>query len=78
LIKFADKEYSKHDLDAQFWHSMAQFPGIVIKVCTRRRERTLSALWTTIFLESDSDIQVVMGLDIVELLELLQPLRVVA
>jgi hypothetical protein len=31
-IKFTDHEYGKHDPDAQFQHSKAQYPGVVIEV----------------------------------------------
>ena len=49
-IKFADEDYSKHDPDAQFRHSKARFPGIVIEVSYAQKKKTSSALRTIIFL----------------------------
>ncbi|KAA6408873.1 MAG: hypothetical protein FRX48_07217 [Lasallia pustulata] len=63
-IKFADDEYSKHDPDAQFRHSKAQFPGIVIEVSYAQKRKDLERLADDYILGSDSDIRVVVGLDI--------------
>ncbi|ELR07553.1 hypothetical protein GMDG_08468 [Pseudogymnoascus destructans 20631-21] len=63
-IKFADEEYGKHDPDAQFRHSKAQFPGIVIEVSYSQKRKDLERLADDYILGSDSDILVVVGLDI--------------
>jgi hypothetical protein len=63
-IKFADEEYGKHDPDAQFRHSKAQFPGIVIEVSYSQKRKDLERLADDYILGSDSDIRVVVGLDI--------------
>lgn len=63
-IKFTDKEYGKHDPDAQFRHSQAQFPGVVIEVSYSQKRKDLERLADDYILGSDSDIRVVVGLDI--------------
>lgn len=63
-IKFADEEYGKHDPDAQFRHSKAQFPGIVIEVSYSQKRKDLERLADDYILGSESDIRVVVGLDI--------------
>ncbi|MCJ1395237.1 hypothetical protein MMC18_008120 [Xylographa bjoerkii] len=63
-IRFADEEYSKHDPDAQFRHSKAQFPGIVIEVSYSQKRKDLERLADDYILGSNSDIRVVVGLDI--------------
>ncbi|KAG9232706.1 hypothetical protein BJ875DRAFT_505834 [Amylocarpus encephaloides] len=63
-IKFADEEYGKHDPDAQFRHSKAQFPGIVIEVSYSQKRKDLERLADDYILGSDSNIRVVVGLDI--------------
>jgi hypothetical protein len=62
-IKFADEEYGKHDSDAQFHHSKAQFLGIVIEVSYSQKRKDLERLADDYILGSDSDIRVVVGLD---------------
>jgi len=63
-IKFSDEEYGKHDPDAQFQHSKAQFPGIVIEVSYSQKRKDLERLADDYILGSDSNIRVVVGLDI--------------
>ena len=63
-IKFTDEEYGKHDPDAQFRHSKAQFPGVVIEVSYSQKRKDLERLADDYILGSDSDIRVVVGLDI--------------
>jgi hypothetical protein len=63
-IKFTDKEYGKHNPDAQFRHSKAQFPGVVIKVSYSQKRKDLERLIDDYILGSDSNIRVVIGLDI--------------
>jgi len=66
-IKFIDEEYGKHDPDAQFRHSKAQFPGVVIEVSYSQKRKDLERLADDYILGSDSDIRVVVGLDIIKL-----------
>lgn len=63
-IKFTDKEYGKHDPDAQFRHSQAQFPGVVIEVSYSQKRKDLERLADDYILGSDTNIRVVIGLDI--------------
>lgn len=63
-IKFVDEEYGKHDPDAQFQHSTAQYPGVVIEVSYSQKRKDLARLADDYILGSDSDIRVVIGLDI--------------
>jgi hypothetical protein len=63
-IKFIDEEYGKHDPDAQFQHSKAQYPGVVIEVSYSQKRKDLARLADDYILGSDSDIRVVVGLDI--------------
>jgi hypothetical protein len=63
-LKFDDKEYGKHDPDAQFRHSKAQFPGVVIEVSYSQKRKDLDRLADDCILGSDGNIQVVVGLDI--------------
>ncbi|KAH7371617.1 hypothetical protein BKA64DRAFT_587455 [Cadophora sp. MPI-SDFR-AT-0126] len=63
-IKFPDKEYGSHDPDAQFDHSDAQYPGVVIEVSHTQKRRDLPHLADDYILGSDANIKVVVGLDI--------------
>ena len=63
-IKFADQEYSKHDPDAQFTHSKARYPGVVIEVSYLQKGKDLGRLSDDYILGYDSGIRVVVGLDI--------------
>ena len=63
-IKFADQEYSRHDPDAQFQHSKAQYPGVVIEVSYSQKRKDLARLADDYILGSDSDIRAVVSLDI--------------
>lgn len=63
-IKFTDQDYGRHDPDAQFQHSKAQYPGVVIEVSYSQKRRDLERLADDYILGSDSDIRVVVGLDI--------------
>ncbi|KAH6708922.1 hypothetical protein BKA61DRAFT_615088 [Leptodontidium sp. MPI-SDFR-AT-0119] len=63
-IKSADPEYGTHDPDAQFQHSRAQYPGVVIEVSYSQKRRDLPHLADDYILGSDSNIQVVVGVDI--------------
>lgn len=63
-LKFADQRYGKHDPDAQFRHSKAQYPGVVIEVSYSQKRNDLERLADDYILGSDSDIRVVVGLDV--------------
>ncbi|OBT69378.1 hypothetical protein VE03_01139 [Pseudogymnoascus sp. 23342-1-I1] len=62
-INFADEEYGKHDPDALFRHSKAQFPGVVIEVSYSQKRKDLARLADDYILGSDSDIRVVVFRD---------------
>ncbi|KAK5011711.1 hypothetical protein BJ546DRAFT_690914 [Cryomyces antarcticus] len=55
---------SKHEPDASFWHSNAQYPGIIIEVACSQKRKNLSRLAEDYLLDSDASVQVVVGLDI--------------
>ncbi|KAH9203478.1 hypothetical protein DL95DRAFT_472348 [Leptodontidium sp. 2 PMI_412] len=63
-IKFDDPDYGAHDPDGQFQHADAQFPGVVIEVSYSQKKRDLPHLADDYILGSDTNIQVVVGLDI--------------
>jgi hypothetical protein len=63
-IKFDDPDYGVHDPDGQFQHVDAQFPGVVIEVSYSQKKRDLPHLADDYILGSDTNIQVVVGLDI--------------
>ncbi|TVY90308.1 hypothetical protein LAWI1_G003603 [Lachnellula willkommii] len=63
-IEFADQDYGKHDPDAQFQHSKAQYPGVVIEVSYSQKRKDLARLADDYILGSDGDIRAVVGLDI--------------
>jgi hypothetical protein len=52
-IKFSDQEYGKHDPDAQFEHSKAQYPGVVIEVSYSQKRKDLARLADDYILGSD-------------------------
>lgn len=55
---------SKHEPDASFWHSDAQYPGVIIEVAYSQNRKNLSRLAEDYLLDSDASVQVVVGLDI--------------
>jgi hypothetical protein len=63
-IAFDDSEYGKHDPDASFRHSKAQYPGIVIEISYSQKTRELTRLADDYILGSNGNIRVVIGLDI--------------
>lgn len=63
-IDFADSEYGRHDPDAQFRHSRAQYPGVVIEVSYSQKRHDLARLADDYILGSDGDIRIVVGLDV--------------
>lgn len=63
-IFFDDPDYGKHDPDASFYHSQAQYPGIVLEVSYSQKRKDLARLADEYILGSDGNIPVVVGLDI--------------
>ncbi|SLM35946.1 hypothetical protein LPUS_05356 [Lasallia pustulata] len=63
-IKFADQGYCKHDPDTQFRHSKARYPSVVIEVSHSQKRKDLERLADDYILGSESEIRVVVGLDI--------------
>lgn len=63
-ITFDDPEYGRHDPDASFRHSGAQYPGVVIEVAYSQKARALPRLADDYILGSDDNIRVVVGLKI--------------
>lgn len=63
-ITFPDQDYGKHDPDAQFHHSDAPYAAVVLEVSYAQKRKDLARLADDYILGSDSDIRVVIGLDI--------------
>jgi hypothetical protein len=63
-IDFADSEYGRHEPDALFRHSRAQYPGVIIEVSYSQKRMDLARLADDYILGSDGNIRVVIGLDI--------------
>jgi hypothetical protein len=55
---------SKHEPDASFCHTDARYPGVIIEVAYSQKKKSLSRLAEDYLLDSDTGIQVVVGLDI--------------
>ena len=55
---------SKHEPDASFCHTDARYPGVIIEVAYSQKKKSLSRLAEDYLLDSDTGIQVVIGLDI--------------
>ncbi|KAF1346434.1 hypothetical protein EJ07DRAFT_185554 [Lizonia empirigonia] len=55
---------SKHEPDASFWHNDAQYPGVIIEVAYSQKKKRLRRLAEDYLLDSDANVQVVVGLDI--------------
>ncbi|KAK4996010.1 hypothetical protein LTR66_004285 [Elasticomyces elasticus] len=55
---------SKHEPDASFWHSDAQYPGVIFEVAYSQKRKNLSRLAEDYLLDSDASVQIVVGLDI--------------
>ncbi|GAO13113.1 hypothetical protein UVI_02024720 [Ustilaginoidea virens] len=63
-LDFTKTGYGKHDPDAQFRHSKAQYPGVVIEVSYAQKRKDLGYLAEDYILGSDGNIRVVIGLDV--------------
>ncbi|KAF2729083.1 hypothetical protein EJ04DRAFT_502924 [Polyplosphaeria fusca] len=57
-------EKSKYEPDASFWHDDAQFPGVIMEVAYSQKKKRLARLAEDYLLDSDANVQVVVGLDI--------------
>lgn len=55
---------SKHEPDASFRHSDADYPGVIIEVTYSTKTKSLSRLAEDYLLDSAASVQVVVGLDI--------------
>jgi hypothetical protein len=55
---------SKYEPDASFWHDDAQYPGVIIEVAYSQKKKSLDRLAEDYLLDSDTSVQVVVGLDI--------------
>ena len=55
---------TKHEPDASFCHQDARYPGVVIEVAYSQTRKTLDRLAEDYLLDSDTGIQVVIGLNI--------------
>lgn len=55
---------SKHEPDASFWHDNGRYPGVIIEVTYSQKRKSLGRLAEDYLLDSDTSVQVVVGLDI--------------
>ncbi|KAL5116038.1 hypothetical protein ACEQ8H_006049 [Pleosporales sp. CAS-2024a] len=55
---------SKYEPDTSFWHDDAKYPGIIIEVAYSQRKKKLDRLAENYLLDSKTNVQVVVGLDI--------------
>ncbi|KAH0538075.1 hypothetical protein GP486_008802, partial [Trichoglossum hirsutum] len=55
---------SKHEPDASFWHAQAKYPGVIIEVAYSQKRKKVSRLAEDYLLDSNANVQVVVGLDI--------------
>jgi hypothetical protein len=55
---------SKYEPDASFWHQGAEYPGVIVEVAYSQKKRRLDRLAENYLLDSDANIRVVVGLDI--------------
>lgn len=63
-ITFPLSTKSKHDPDTSFEHEDAEYPGVVVEVGYSQKSKRLGRLAEDYLLDSDANIQVVVGLDI--------------
>ncbi len=54
---------SKHEPDASFWHSGAQYSGVIVEITYSQKKRTLDRLAEDYLMDSDASVRVVVGLD---------------
>ncbi|KAF2758767.1 hypothetical protein EJ05DRAFT_438545 [Pseudovirgaria hyperparasitica] len=62
--KDPDGIQSKYEPDTSFWHDDAEYPGVVIEVAYSEKRKHLTSLADAYLLDSDANIQSVVGLDI--------------
>jgi hypothetical protein len=62
--KFPSIKQSKYEPDASFWHDDAQYPGVIIEIAYSQKKKKLNRLAESYLLDSDTSVQVVIGLDI--------------
>jgi hypothetical protein len=55
---------SKHEPDTSFWHDDAVYPGVIIEVSYSQKRKRLERLAEEYLLDSNANVQVVVGLDI--------------
>ena len=55
---------SKYEPDASFWHEDAKYPGVIVEVAYLQKRKRLFRLAENYLLDSDANVQVVVGLDI--------------
>ncbi len=63
-ITFDDPDYGRHDPDASFRHSDAQYPGVIVEVAYSQKARALPRLADEYILGSDGNIRVMVGFNI--------------
>lgn len=55
---------SMHEPDATFWHKDAEYPGVIIEVSYSQKRKRLGRLAEDYLLDSDANVQVVVGVNI--------------
>ena len=55
---------SKYEPDASFWHEDAEYPGVIFEVAYSQKKKQLVRLAENYLLDSDANVQAVIGLDI--------------
>jgi hypothetical protein len=55
---------SKQEPDTSFWHDDAQYPGVIIEVAYSQKRKRLTRLAGDYLLDSDTNVRVVVSLDI--------------
>lgn len=55
---------SRYEPDASFWHDDAEYPGVIIEVAYSQKKKQLGRLAEDYLLDSNANVQVVIGLDI--------------
>ncbi|KAL9620567.1 MAG: hypothetical protein Q9160_004928 [Pyrenula sp. 1 TL-2023] len=63
-VFFPSISKSKHDPDSSFQHRDAKYPGVIIEVSYSQKRKSLRRLAEDYLLDSNANIQVVVGLDI--------------
>jgi hypothetical protein len=60
----ASSRRSKYEPDASFWHEDAEYPGVIFEVAYSQKKKQLGRLAENYLLDSDANVQAVVGLDI--------------